>query len=93
MEDPTPREEKVKRFQRLFDLQDKITAERSASLLGAEVEVLVESVQEEQNGCNLLARTEGNRPVYVKGDASLVGTFTKARITDSSKWGMYGELV
>lgn len=93
MEDPTPREEKVKRFQRLFDMQDEITAKKSESLLGAEVEVLVEAVQEEQDGYNLLARTESNRPVYVKGDKSLVGTFTRARISDSSKWGMYGELI
>lgn len=93
MEDKTPREEKVKRFQRLFDRQDEITAEKSKKLLGAEVDVLVESVQEEQNGYNLLARTESNRPVYVKGDASLVGKFLKAKISDSSKWGMYGELV
>ena len=93
MEDPTPRSEKVARFQRLFDLQDSITEEKSRKLLGAEVDVLVEAVQDEQNGYNLLARCESNRPVYVKGDPSLVGTFTKARITDSSKWGMYGELI
>ncbi len=93
MEDKTPREEKVKRFQRLFDRQDEITAEKSKKLLGAEVDVLVESVQEEQNGYNLLARCESNRPVYVRGDADLVGKFLKAKITDSSKWGMYGELV
>ncbi len=93
MEDPIPRSEKVKRFQRLFDLQDEITARKSEKLLGTTVEVIVESVQEEQRGCNLLARTEGNRPVYVKGDESLVGSFARARITDSSKWGMFGELV
>ena len=93
MEDKTPREEKVKRFQRLFDRQDEITAEKSKKLLGAEVDVLVESVQEEQNGYNLLARTESNRPVYVKGEKNLVGKFLKARISDSSKWGMYGELI
>ncbi|MBQ9986248.1 MAG: tRNA (N6-isopentenyl adenosine(37)-C2)-methylthiotransferase MiaB [Oscillospiraceae bacterium] len=93
MEDPIPRSEKVARFQRLFDLQDEITAKKSEGLLGAEVEVLVEAVQEEQDGYNLLARCESNRPVYVKGEKSLVGTFTKAKISDSSKWGMYGELV
>ncbi|MBQ8004271.1 MAG: radical SAM protein, partial [Oscillospiraceae bacterium] len=93
MEDTTPRSEKVARFQRLFDLQDSMTEDKSKKLLGAEVDVLVEAVQEEQNGYNLLARCESNRPVYVKGDKSLVGAFTKARITDSSKWGMYGELV
>ncbi len=93
MEDKTPRAEKVARFQRLFDMQDKITSERSLYLLGTEVDVLIESVQKDGKGGNLLARTEGNRPVYVSGDESLVGTFAKAQITDSSKWGMYGNLV
>lgn len=93
MEDPTPREEKVKRFQRLFDLQDEITAKKSASIVGTVVEVLVEGVQEDAEGYNLLARTDGNRPISVKGDSSLVGSFVKAKINDSSKWGMYGELV
>ncbi len=92
MEDKTPRKEKTERFARLFELQDKITEERSRKILGTSVKVLVESIQEEQKGCNLLARTEGNRPVYVKGDAGLVGSFAHAIITDSSKWGMYGEL-
>ncbi len=93
MPDDTPRSEKVARFQRLFDMQDEITAKRSQKLLGARVQVLIEAVQEDGKGGNLLARTEGNRPVYVSGDESLVGTFAEAVITDSSKWGMYGYLV
>ena len=74
-------------------MQDEITAKKSAHLPGTEVDVLIEAVQEEQDGYNLLARTESNRPVYVKGEESLVGTFAKARISDAAKWGMYGELV
>ena len=93
MEDPTTREEKVARFQKLFDVHENGTRERSARLIGCEVEVLVEGVQEDEQGYNLLARTDGNRPISVAGDPSLVGKFMKARITDSAKWGMYGELV
>ncbi len=92
MEDPTPRSEKVARFQRLFDLHDSITAEKSKLLLGTVADVLIEGVVQDQGEYNLVARTDGNRPIYVKGAASLVGTFARARIDNSSKWGMYGEL-
>ncbi len=93
MPDATPREEKVSRFQRLFELQDEITAVRSRSLQNARVKVLIEAVQTDMEDRNLLGRTEGNRPVYLSGDEALVGTFAEAIITDSSKWGMYGEFV
>ena len=93
MEDPTPRAEKVARFQQLFDVHEEGTRERSRRLIGSEVEVLVEGVAEDERGYNLVARTDGHRPISLKGDASLVGSFVKARITDSAKWGMYGELV
>jgi len=93
MDDPTSHAEKVARFQRLFEVHEAGTGERSRRLIGTEVEVLIEGVQEDEKGYNLLARTDGNRPISVKGDSSLVGKFLKARITESAKWGMYGELV
>ncbi len=93
MEDHTPRSEKVKRFKRLFEMHEEGTAARSRALIGSEVEVLIEATQNDENGYNLLARTDGNRPISLKGDANLVGTFARARITESAKWGMHGELV
>ena len=41
----------------------------------------------------LAARTEGNRLVRMKGDKALIGTFAKAKITDSNTWALYGEAV
>ena len=41
----------------------------------------------------LSARTEGNRLVRMKGDKALIGTFAKAKITDSNTWALYGEAV
>ncbi len=93
MEDNTPRSEKVSRFQRLFAMHEASCAERSQALLGQEVEVLVEAVQQDDDGYNLLARTDGNRPISLKGPETLVGSFARARITESAKWGMHGELV
>ncbi|MBR5543810.1 MAG: tRNA (N6-isopentenyl adenosine(37)-C2)-methylthiotransferase MiaB [Oscillospiraceae bacterium] len=92
MEDVTPRSEKVKRFQRLFDLHDENTAKMSKTLLGTEAEVLVEGVCTDQGEYNLIARTDGNRPIYLKGSPDLVGTFLKAKIENSSKWGMFGKI-
>ncbi len=93
MDDPTPREEKVARFQKLFDVHEEGTRARSRRLIGSEVEVLVEGVSDSDDGYNLVARTDGNRPISLKGDPNLVGSFVRARITDSAKWGMYGELI
>ena len=38
----------------------------------------------------LAARTEGNRLVRMKGDKSLIGTFTTAKISGSNTWALYG---
>ena len=34
-----------------------------------------------------------NRLVRMKGDKALIGTFAKAKITDSNTWALYGEAV
>ncbi|MBQ5777285.1 MAG: tRNA (N6-isopentenyl adenosine(37)-C2)-methylthiotransferase MiaB [Oscillospiraceae bacterium] len=93
MEDNTPREEKVSRFQRLFSMHEEGCAERSRALVGSEVEVLVEGTLEGDGDYNLIARTDGNRPINLAGDESLVGKFVRAKITDAEKWGMHGELL
>ncbi len=92
MEDPTPRSEKVARFQKLFAIHEEGTAKRSRELIGTEVDVLVEGTSDEE-GYNLVARTDGNRPISINGDASLIGSFVRVRITESAKWGMHGELI
>ena len=39
----------------------------------------------------LSARTEGNRLVRMKGDTTLIGKFTTAKIVSSNTWALYGE--
>ena len=41
----------------------------------------------------LTARTDGGRLVHLDGDESLVGSWQRARITGSSHWALFGELV
>ncbi|MCD7769647.1 MAG: TRAM domain-containing protein [Oscillospiraceae bacterium] len=42
---------------------------------------------------NLSSRTDGGRLVHLRGDPSLVGRFVNVRITGSTTWALYGELV
>ena len=92
MEDPTTREEKGVRFDRLLKVQNE-TAERYAEeLLGKTVRVLVEN--DEGGVChNLVARTDTNRPIRLTGSAGLVGKFVNAKIDVCSKWSMEGSIV
>ncbi len=92
MEDPTPREVKTKRFEKLLSVQSEIAAEYAKELLGKTVTALVEA-NEEGEEKNLLARCDSNRPIRVKGDASLVGKFIRAKIEVCSKWSMEGSIV
>ena len=76
LDDPTPREEKQKWFDALCNAQNAISAEKHAAYIGRTVRVLVEG--------------ESDRLVRMKGDKSLIGTFTTAKISDSNTWALYG---
>ena len=66
----------------------------SPEWVGLEADRLYPSVYEsDDEAFPLAARTEGNRLVRMKGDKSLIGTFTTAKISDSNTWALYGEAV
>ena len=90
MDDPTPRAEKQKWFDALCAAQNAISAEKHAAYIGKSVRVLVEGESDDAEW-PLSARTEGNRLVRMRGDKSLIGSFTTARICDSNTWALYGE--
>ena len=89
LDDPTPREEKQKWFDALCNAQNAISAEKHAAYIGRTVRVLVEGESDDADW-PLSARTEGNRLVRMKGDKSLIGTFTTAKISGSNTWALYG---
>ncbi|MBE7004614.1 MAG: tRNA (N6-isopentenyl adenosine(37)-C2)-methylthiotransferase MiaB [Ruminococcaceae bacterium] len=91
MDDPVPRAEKQKWFDRLLAVQNAASAEKHAAYVGKTLRVLVDG-ESDDPAFPLSARTEGNRLVRLKGDASRIGTFTEARITDSNTWALYGEI-
>lgn len=92
MPDPVSREEKQVWFEKLVDAQNAISAKKHAAYIGRTVKVLVDGESDDE-AFPLAARTEGNRLVRMKGDKALIGTFAKAKITDSNTWALYGEVV
>ena len=89
MDDPTPKAEKNRRFDRLCDVQNRISQEIHQAYVGRTMRVLVDG----KDGALLTARTEGGRLVRMSGDESLIGQFTMARITGCTTWSLTGEPV
>ena len=63
MDDPTPKEEKNRRFDRLCDVQNRISQEIHAAYVGKTLRVLIDG----RDGDLLTARTEGGRLVRLPG--------------------------
>ena len=88
MEDPTPKEEKNQRFDRLCNLQNAISEQIHQEYVGQALRCLVDGVDKDK----LTARTEGGRLVRFPGDESLIGTYQNIVITGCTTWSLTGEL-
>ena len=88
MDDPTPKEEKNRRFDRLCDVQNRISQEIHAAYVGKTVRVLIDG----RDGDLLTARTEGGRLVRLPGDDAHIGEFAEVKITGCTTWSLTGEL-
>ncbi len=89
MPDPVSREEKGKWFRELLDAQEKVAAERTASMVGKTYRVLCESVSK---GGLIEGRTDGNIIIEFPADESVIGSFRKVKVTESLTWILRGEL-
>ncbi len=88
MEDPTPKEEKNRRFDRLCALQNSISEEIHQSYVGKTLRCLVDGRDKDL----LTARTQGGRLVRFSGPDSLIGQFTDISITGATTWSLTGRL-
>ena len=88
MDDPTPRADKNRRFDRLVAVQTRISEEKHRAYIGKTVRVLVDG----RDGEQLTARTDGGRLVRFAGDDSLIGQFLDVEITDCTTWSLVGIL-
>ncbi len=88
MEDPTSKEEKNRRFDKLCDLQNRISEQLHSNYIGKTLRCLIDGTDK-----NLLtARTEGGRLVRLEGDVSLIGSFAPITITGATTWSLTGKL-
>ena len=88
MDDPTPKQEKNQRFDRLCAVQNGISEQIHKDYVGRTMRCLIDGTDKEY----LTARTEGGRLVRLMGGKSLVGTFANITITGSTTWSLTGTL-
>ncbi len=89
MPDPTEKAEKNRRFDRLLELQNRISEEKHREYIGKTVRVLVDGT----DGELLTGRTDGGRLVRLSGDAdALMGSFVMVTITGCTTWSLTGQL-
>lgn len=88
MPDPFTRQEKQARFDRLLELQNRISQEKHNAYVGRNFRVLVDGA----DGEYLTARTDGGRLVRLKGDEGKIGTFQYVTITGNTTWSLVGEI-
>ena len=88
MEDPTPKEEKNRRFDKLCAVQNDISVQIHENYVGKTLRCLVDGQDKEM----LTARTEGGRLVRFAGCADLIGTYQNLTVTGSTTWSLTGRL-
>ena len=88
MEDPTPKEEKNRRFDKLCAVQNEISVQIHENYVGKTMRCLVDGKDRDL----LTARTEGGRLVRFAGCDELIGTYQNIAITGATTWSLTGEL-
>jgi tRNA-2-methylthio-N6-dimethylallyladenosine synthase len=88
MDDPTSKEEKSRRFDRLCAVQNGISEQIHQNYVGEHLRCLVDGMDKDM----LTARTEGGRLVRFAGNCELIGTYQTITITGATTWSLTGEL-
>jgi ribosomal protein S12 methylthiotransferase len=89
---------KKSRYNKIMQIQQKISNENLQRKIGEEFEVLIEEIS--FDGKYLIGRTKQDVPdidgiIYIKNeqDTNLINTFVKVRITDFRDYDLIGELI
>ncbi len=92
MEDVITAEEKKANFDRMLEVQNRISLEKNLELRGKTVPVLVEGVSKTKE-CMLTGRTEGGKIVNFPGDKSLSGQIINVKLNEAKTWNFVGERI
>jgi tRNA-2-methylthio-N6-dimethylallyladenosine synthase len=101
--DQIPLEVKRERLSRLMEVQNRKSLEWRQSLVGKDVEVLVEGTSK-KNASRLTGRTRGNDIVVFEdpgqgslamsqSESDLVGKLVQIRVERAKSWTLFGRLV
>ena len=89
MEDQVSEEAKKSRFNKLLDLQNRISKENNQKLQDQIVEILVEGPSRTDKDI-MTGRTQGNKVVNFKASNSKPGDIIKVKITSAQTWSLDG---
>lgn len=89
--DQVPEAVKKERLHRLIELQNRITCEVNAEMIGKPVEVLIEGTSARNPGM-LQGYSRDFKMVHFPGDASRAGRLATILVTGSHLWGLSGQL-
>ena len=92
MENQVPEDVVKDRFNRLLEVVHSTAAENSGKLTGTVQPVLVESVNEHDEGF-MSGRLSNNFLVHFPGDESLIGKIVNVRLDEAKGFYYIGELV
>ena len=90
-EDGTPEEIKHKRFNRLVEVLNGISAEKNGAYVGRVEKVLTEGLSK-KNKSVYTGRTDSFKLVNFKSDVDFTGKIVDVRITESRTFSLFGEI-
>jgi tRNA-2-methylthio-N6-dimethylallyladenosine synthase len=92
MGDDVPEELKVERLSEIIEIQSVISQEINQSIIGKEVEVLIER-DSSRSADDLLGRTDTNKKTLFPREDAIVGQYRKVKIERTNAQTLFGKLV
>ena len=92
MDNQIPEDIKKERFQRLLDVQNRISKEINDTFMEREVEVLVEGVSR-TNDKIYTGRTRENKIVNFEGNKDMVGGLITVKVETIKTWSLEGKII
>ncbi|MDR1391611.1 MAG: tRNA (N6-isopentenyl adenosine(37)-C2)-methylthiotransferase MiaB [Clostridiales bacterium] len=84
-------QEKQKNFNKLIEIQNKISRQKNDAFLGKIVEVLVEGTSK-SNMAMMFGRTDGGKIVNFGGGKELIGKILNIKVIETKTWYLIGKV-
>ncbi|RLC53127.1 MAG: tRNA (N6-isopentenyl adenosine(37)-C2)-methylthiotransferase MiaB [Candidatus Cloacimonadota bacterium] len=90
--DQVPEEIRLKRLQKLIDLQQEITLQKYQDQIGMTKKIYVEKISKKSK-LEVAGKSRDFKITVFPGDKSLIGKFVKVKIVDAMGWTLRGEMI